>query len=124
LYDGAQVANFWRYFASCIFSEPRAARFRPASQIRTKATPYVEVLVDSQSPTAEIRPGKKKKKEEEEETAGQKYKLNVRICHWRRHVAGRVGNHPPWKKMRVGHAYPGNANRGPKTFRQYINFVN
>jgi len=31
------------YFASCIFSEPRAARLRPASEIRTKATPCVEV---------------------------------------------------------------------------------
>jgi len=32
----------WRFlatFASYICSEPRAARFRPASQIRTKATP-------------------------------------------------------------------------------------
>ena len=37
----------WRFlatfFASCIFSEPRAAHFRPASQIRTKATPCVQV---------------------------------------------------------------------------------
>jgi len=32
-------------------------------------------IVDMQSPTAEIRPGKK----EEEETTGQKY--NVRICY-------------------------------------------
>jgi len=31
LCDGAKTANFWRFFASCIFSEPRAARFRPAS---------------------------------------------------------------------------------------------
>jgi len=31
LCDGAQMAIFWRLFASCIFSEPRAARFRPAS---------------------------------------------------------------------------------------------
>ena len=32
LCDGAQMANFWRFFASCrpIFSEPRAAHFRPA----------------------------------------------------------------------------------------------
>jgi len=39
-------------------------------------------MVDIQSPTAEIRPGKKRRrkrrKEEEEETTGQKY--NVRIC--------------------------------------------
>jgi len=43
LCDCAQMGNFWRFFASCIFSEPRAARFRPASKIRTKATPCVEV---------------------------------------------------------------------------------
>jgi len=30
-------------FASCVFSDPRAAGFRPASQIRTKAAPRVEV---------------------------------------------------------------------------------
>jgi len=30
LCDGAQMANFWRFFAFCIFTEPRAAHFRPA----------------------------------------------------------------------------------------------
>jgi len=35
------------FFAPCIFSEPCAARFRPASQIRTKATPCVEVCQTS-----------------------------------------------------------------------------
>jgi len=35
--------HLWRFFVSCIFSEPHAARFRPASYIRTKATPCVEV---------------------------------------------------------------------------------
>ena len=34
---------FWKVVASCIFSDPHAASFRPASQIRTKATPCVEV---------------------------------------------------------------------------------
>jgi len=29
--DGAQMAIFGDFFASCIFSEPRAARFRSAS---------------------------------------------------------------------------------------------
>jgi len=43
LCDGAQLAIFGDFFASCILSEPRAARFRPASQIRTKAAPCVEV---------------------------------------------------------------------------------
>jgi len=31
LCNGAQMAIFGDFFASCIFSEPRAARFRPAS---------------------------------------------------------------------------------------------
>jgi len=46
LCDGAQMAIFgvfWRFFASCIFSEPRAVHFRPAFEIRTRATPCVEV---------------------------------------------------------------------------------
>jgi len=30
LCDGVQMANFWRFFGSCISSEPRAAHFRPA----------------------------------------------------------------------------------------------
>jgi len=30
LCDGAQMAIFWRVFRSCISSEPRAARLRPA----------------------------------------------------------------------------------------------
>jgi len=33
----------WQIFASCIFSEPHAASFRPASYIHIKATPCVEV---------------------------------------------------------------------------------
>jgi len=37
------MAIFGELFGSCISSEPRAARFRPASEIRTKATPCVEV---------------------------------------------------------------------------------
>ena len=30
LCDGAQMANFWRFFGSCISGKLRAARFRPA----------------------------------------------------------------------------------------------
>jgi len=37
------MAIFGDFFAFCISREPRAARFRPASEIRTKATPCVEV---------------------------------------------------------------------------------
>jgi len=69
----------WGFFASYIFSEPHAARLRPASSIRTKATSCGS-MADIQSATAEIRRGKKKKKEErKKETTGQKY--NVRICY-------------------------------------------
>ena len=62
LYNGAQMASFWQFSASCVFSEPRAARFRPASQIRTKATPCVEVWQ-----TSNLRPlrlGEERNKEE------------------------------------------------------------
>jgi len=31
LYDGAQMATFWQFFASYVSSKPRAARFRPVS---------------------------------------------------------------------------------------------
>jgi len=73
LWDGAQMAIFGDFFVSCVFSEPRAAGFRPASEIRTKATPCVEVWhADIQSATAEIRRGQKRKKKEEV-TTGQKY---------------------------------------------------
>jgi len=37
------MAIFGDFFASYDFSKPRAAGFRPASEIRTKATPCVEV---------------------------------------------------------------------------------
>jgi len=41
--DSAEMAIFGDFFGSCISSEPRAARVRPASEIRTKVTPCVEV---------------------------------------------------------------------------------
>jgi len=55
------MAIFGDFFASCIFSEPRAARFRPASETRTNATVCGSVA-DIQSATAEIRRGKKEEK--------------------------------------------------------------
>jgi len=69
LCDGAQMAIFGDFFASCVFSEPRAAGFRPASEIRTKATPCVEVWQTSN--LRRLRLGEEKK--EEEVTTGQKY---------------------------------------------------
>jgi len=64
--DGAQMASFWLFFASCICSEPRAERFRPASEIRTKAIPCVEVWQTSN--LRRLRLGEEKKIEEEETT--------------------------------------------------------
>jgi len=55
----------WRFFASRIFSEPRAA-------YATDLHPKFALRPDIQSATADIRPGKKKKKKEEEDTTGQK----------------------------------------------------
>jgi len=60
------------FFASCVFSEPCAAGFRPASEIRTKATPCVEVWQTSnlrQLRLGEEKKRKKKKKEEEQMTS-------------------------------------------------------
>jgi len=65
LCDGAQMAILGYFFASCVFSEPRAASFRPASEIRTKATPCVEVWQTSN--LRRLRLGEEIKKEEEEE---------------------------------------------------------
>jgi len=58
------MAIFGDFFASCIFSEPRAAHFIPAFLIYTRATPCVEVWY-----TSNLRPlrlGEEKKKKEEE----------------------------------------------------------
>jgi len=64
------MAIFGDFFPYCISSEPRAARFRPASKIRTEATPCVEVWQTSN--VRRLRLGEEKKIEEEEETTGQK----------------------------------------------------
>jgi len=62
LCDGAQMAIFGDFFASCICSEPCTARFRPASEIRTKATPCVEVWQTSN--LRRLRLGEERKKED------------------------------------------------------------
>ena len=60
------MAPRWRFlatfFCGCIYSEPCAARFRPASEIRTKATPCVEVWQTSN--LRRLRLGEEKKKKE------------------------------------------------------------
>jgi len=63
---------FGDFFAFCVFSEPRAAGFRTASEIRTKATPCVEVWQTSN--LRRLRLGEEKK-----ETKGQKGK-NIMVC--------------------------------------------
>jgi len=47
---------------SCVFSEPHAAGFRPASEIRTKATPCVEVWQTSNVRRLRLGEEKKRKK--------------------------------------------------------------
>jgi len=76
LCDGAADGDFWRLFASCIFSEPRAARFRTASEIRTKATPYVKVWQTYNLRRLALGEEKKKKERKKEKTAGQ----NIMVC--------------------------------------------
>ena len=60
----------WRFLATFLrqVSEPRAARFRPASEIRANATPCVEVWQTSNQ--RRLRLGEEKKKKKEEETTG------------------------------------------------------
>ena len=77
LCDGAQMAIFGVIFCVLYFSELRAARFRPASYIRTKATPCVEgSMVDIQSPTTKIREERKKGKKKK----GKKKKDRNHSC--------------------------------------------
>jgi len=69
--------EFLAIFAPCIFSEPHTARFRPASYIRSKVTPCVEV--GQTSNLRLLRLGEEEKEREKEENTVQKY--NVRICY-------------------------------------------
>ena len=64
------MAIFGDFFESCVFSVPLAARFRPASLIRTKATPCVEVWQTSNLRRLRLGEEKRRKKEV---TTGQKY---------------------------------------------------
>jgi len=67
------MAIFGNFFASCVFSEPRAAGFRPASEIHTKATPCVEVWQTSNLRRLRLGKEKRKKERTKEVTTGQKY---------------------------------------------------
>jgi len=63
------------FFACCISSEPHAAHFRPAFEIRTKATPGAEVWCTSNLQPLRLGDEKKKKerRKKEIETTEQKY---------------------------------------------------
>jgi len=67
------MAIFGDLFASCVFSEPRAAGFRPVSEIHTKATPCVEVWQTSNLRRLRLGEEKKEERKKEEVTTGQKY---------------------------------------------------
>ena len=71
------MAIFGDFFASCIFREARAAGLRPASYIRTKATPCVELWQTSN--LRRLRLGEEKKKEEEELECGPMPNLMVAL---------------------------------------------
>jgi len=64
------MAIFGDFFASCVFSEPLAPGFRPASEIRAKATACVDVWQTSNLRRLRLGEEKRRKKEV---TTGQKY---------------------------------------------------
>jgi len=69
------MAIFGDFFVSCIFSEPRAACFKPASEIRTKATPCVEVWQTSN--LRRLRLGEEKKKKDKKD---KQQNENIMAC--------------------------------------------
>ena len=72
-YDGAQMPNFWRSFASCIFQRAACCTFQTCILNSHSGHTMCGSMVDIQSPTAEIRRGKKEGERKKEETTGQKY---------------------------------------------------
>jgi len=70
------MAIFGDFFASCVYSEPRAAGFRPASYIRTKATPCVEVWQTSIMQRLRLGEERKKERRKKIEITGQ----NIMVC--------------------------------------------
>jgi len=72
------MAIFGNFFASCVFSEPRAAGFRPASEIHTKATPCVEVWQTSN--LWRLRLGKEKKERRRRRRKNKPQHENIMVC--------------------------------------------
>jgi len=69
------MAIFGDFFASCAFSEPRAADFGPASQILTKVTPCVEVWQTSN--LQRLRLGEERKKRRKK---NKRQDENIMVC--------------------------------------------
>jgi len=71
------IVRRWQFLAtvSCICCEPCAARFRHASEIRTKATPCVEVWQTSN--LRRLRLGEERKKEDRKQKPQGK---NIMVC--------------------------------------------
>jgi len=65
LCDGAQMAIFRVIFASCIFSEPRAAHYMHSEFALRPHHAACGSMIDIQSATAEIRRGKKESKKKD-----------------------------------------------------------
>jgi len=74
------MVHKWRSFLRPQFGEPRAEGFRPASKIRSKATPCVEVWQISNLRRLRLGEKKTKKKKIEEQTTGQKYNVRNSAC--------------------------------------------
>jgi len=68
------MAIFGDFFASCVFSEPRAAGLRPASYIRLKATPCLEVWQTSN--LRRLRLGEEKKERRKNKPQHE----NIMVC--------------------------------------------
>jgi len=69
------MMNFWRFFASCIFSEPRAAHFQTCIPNSHQGHIMRGSMVDIQSATAENRRGKEEKKKKKNKETTYKTKI-------------------------------------------------
>jgi len=71
------MAIFGEFFALCIFSEPRAARFSPAFKMCTKATRCVEVWQTSN--LRQLRLGEEKRRKIDRKN--KRRDENIMACH-------------------------------------------
>jgi len=75
LWDGAQMASFWRFFCVLYFQRAARSTFQTCILNLHYGHTMCGSMVDIQSPTAEIRRGKnrKKKKPQDENIYGLPY---------------------------------------------------